>query len=72
MKKRISRVLNFVAFNFLFLAIYLNFIHKDSNSQPVFSSSRKNQDIKGTIILSNAPATSAKTSTRALPLVQIN
>lgn len=33
MKKRISRVLNFFAFNLLFFALYLNFIHKDSNAQ---------------------------------------
>ena len=31
MKKRISRVLNFFAFNLLFFALYLNFIHKDNN-----------------------------------------
>ena len=30
MKKRISRVLNFFAFNLLFFALYLNFIHKDN------------------------------------------
>ena len=34
MKKRISRVLNFLAFNLLFFALYLNFIHKDNNMMP--------------------------------------
>ena len=34
MKKRISRVLNFLAFNLLFFALYLNFIHKDNNELP--------------------------------------
>lgn len=31
MKKRISRIVNFVAFNLLFFSLYLNFIHKDAN-----------------------------------------
>ncbi|MCC7401928.1 MAG: hypothetical protein IT214_10640 [Chitinophagaceae bacterium] len=29
MKKRVRRALNFFAFNLLFFALYLNFIHKD-------------------------------------------
>lgn len=33
MKKRLSRVLNFLAFNLLFFALYLNFIHTDKNLQ---------------------------------------
>lgn len=31
MKKRITTVLNFFAFNLLFFALYLNFVHKDKN-----------------------------------------
>lgn len=31
MKKRITTVANFFAFNLLFFALYLNFIHKDQN-----------------------------------------
>jgi hypothetical protein len=53
MKKRLSRVLNFFAFNLLFFAIYLNFIHRDGNSQTVVSSGKKTQEIKGTVIVSN-------------------
>lgn len=30
MKKRLRRALNFFAFNLLFFALYLNFIHKDN------------------------------------------
>ena len=30
MKRRLRRVVNFFAFNLLFFALYLNFIHKDS------------------------------------------
>jgi hypothetical protein len=34
MKKRVSSIINFFAFNLLFFALYLNFIHKDSNTIP--------------------------------------
>lgn len=30
MKRRIRKIVNFFAFNLLFFALYLNFIHKDS------------------------------------------
>jgi hypothetical protein len=30
MKRRIRRITNFLAFNLLFFALYLNFIHKDN------------------------------------------
>ena len=32
MKKRIRKVANFLAFNLLFFALYLNFIHQDKQS----------------------------------------
>jgi hypothetical protein len=32
MKKRIRKIVNFFAFNLLFFALYLNFIHKDKLS----------------------------------------
>lgn len=32
MKSRVRRIANFVAFNLLFFALYLNFIHKDNAS----------------------------------------
>ena len=31
MKRRIRKILNFFAFNLLFFALYLNFIHKDKS-----------------------------------------
>ena len=54
MKKRISRVLNFFAFNLLFFALYLNFIHKDNNSQvlPITKSSVVTAT-KATVLVSN-------------------
>lgn len=34
MKKRVRKIANFFAFNLLFFALYLNFIHKDKHSTP--------------------------------------
>lgn len=52
MKKRISRVLNFFAFNLLFFALYLNFIHKDTTQQmPVTKSTVASA--RGTFLVTN-------------------
>lgn len=32
MKRRVSKIANFFAFNLLFFALYLNFIHKDESA----------------------------------------
>ncbi|MDZ4793350.1 MAG: hypothetical protein SGI83_03645 [Bacteroidota bacterium] len=34
MKRRVRKVANFFAFNLLFFALYLNFIHKDKTAIP--------------------------------------
>ena len=34
MKRRIRKIVNFFAFNLLFFALYLNFIHKDQPASP--------------------------------------
>lgn len=33
MKRRIRKIVNFFAFNLLFFALYLNFIHKDKSNE---------------------------------------
>jgi len=54
MKKRISRVLNFFAFNLLFFALYLNFVHKDNNTQVIpVQKSTASVETKGTVLVSN-------------------
>ncbi|HEU0111048.1 MAG TPA: hypothetical protein VFQ73_09240 [Flavisolibacter sp.] len=53
MKKRLSRVLNFFAFNLLFFALYLNFIHKDSNTQTVLPTKTSSATVQGTTLVSN-------------------
>jgi hypothetical protein len=35
MKKRVRKIANFFAFNLLFFALYLNFIHKDNQAANV-------------------------------------
>jgi len=35
MKRRIRKIVNFFAFNLLFFALYLNFIHKDRTSNDI-------------------------------------
>ena len=47
MKRRIRKIVNFFAFNLLFFALYLNFIHKD----------RANSDIAPAVV--NTSATDA-------------
>ena len=53
MKKRISRVLNFLAFNLLFFALYLNFIHKDTNAPVAASGKQSAPTAKGTVLVKN-------------------
>ena len=51
MKKRISRVLNFFAFNLLFFALYLNFIHKDNNELPIQKNATAT--VRGTVLVTD-------------------
>ncbi len=53
MKRRVTKVLNFFAFNLLFFALYLNFIHKDNNIAPAVQISQSAPVIKGTILVEN-------------------
>ena len=52
MKKRLSRVLNFFAFNLLFFSLYLNFIHKDNNT-PTPVTAKSSSVAQGTTLVSN-------------------
>jgi hypothetical protein len=69
MKKRISRVLNFFAFNLLFFALYLNFIHKDNNNElPAQSSATAS--IRGTVPVSN-PGDYVKKDVKAMKSITL-
>jgi hypothetical protein len=57
MKRRIRKVVNFFAFNLLFFALYLNFIHKDKPNvvlTPVpVQAAAINATMNGTVLVSN-------------------
>jgi len=59
MKRRIRKIINFFAFNLLFFALYLNFIHKDranNESAPasvVSNSTSAAGTYTGTILVQN-------------------
>jgi len=63
MKRRIRKIVNFFAFNLLFFALYLNFIHKDKGfSDPVPVQTNAAATFTGTV-----PVDDAKTSAQATP-----
>jgi hypothetical protein len=50
MKRRIRKIVNFFAFNLLFFALYLNFIHKDKTiTEPVPVQTNAAATISGTV-----------------------
>lgn len=59
MKRRAFKILNFFAFNLLFFALYLNFIHKDKNVQEAIHAS--NAASYNAVSLSNEEALTEKT-----------
>jgi hypothetical protein len=83
MKKRVRKIANFFAFNLLFFALYLNFIHKD---KMVVAAVPQNPAFSGTVLVNEpgrvtekknesavvtqqtAPEKAAESSTAALKL----
>ena len=53
MKRRIRKIVNFFAFNLLFFALYLNFIHKD----------RANIDVAPAVVNTSVTSAAAYTGT---------
>jgi hypothetical protein len=50
MQRRVRKVVNFFAFNLLFFALYLNFVHKDAQgSMPDPNQVSKNPAFSGTL-----------------------
>lgn len=55
MRKRVHRVANFLAFNLLFFALYLNFIYKDPGTVPTtVKSQQEPAAFSGTLVDSKA------------------
>jgi uncharacterized membrane protein YsdA (DUF1294 family) len=54
MKRRIRRIVNFFAFNLLFFALYLNFIHKDKTATTIPEQTiHATASVKGTVPVAN-------------------
>jgi hypothetical protein len=56
MKRRVRKIANFFAFNLLFFALYLNFIHKDSVAVPA-ATQQNTAAFSGTVLVDNASLT---------------
>ena len=55
MKRRIRKIVNFFAFNLLFFALYLNFIHKDKAvAEPIPTVKSNIAVVKGTVPVQDA------------------
>ena len=56
MKKRVRKIANFFAFNLLFFALYLNFIHKDKSAiAGTPQSIQQNAAFSGTVLVDENP-----------------
>ena len=54
MKRRVRKIANFFAFNLLFFALYLNFIHKDKMVLPTDETDKpKTEAFSGTVLVEN-------------------
>lgn len=56
MKRRIRKIVNFFAFNLLFFALYLNFIHKDKTGNepaPTAVTTNPASAYTGTVLVQN-------------------
>ena len=53
MKRRVRKIVNFFAFNLLFFALYLNFIHKDKTTTTTQSTHTSASVFTGTTTVEN-------------------
>jgi len=53
MKRRVRKIANFFAFNLLFFALYLNFIHKDNMPSGVQNAQQSSAAFSGTVLVDN-------------------
>lgn len=67
MKRRVRKIANFFAFNLLFFALYLNFIHKDKATVNFATETAKQQNaaFSGTVMISNPQQAEKKEVTPA-------
>ena len=71
MKKRVRRIANFFAFNLLFFALYLNFIHKDNVATAAVNDNTANTAaFSGTVLVKNPEQFIQTKSSVTVPEVQ--
>ena len=73
MKRRVRKILNFFAFNLLFFALYLNFIHKDNMAVAAVSDSNNQVNaaaFSGTVLVENPEQYSQKKNEVTVPATQ--
>ena len=65
MKRRVRKIANFFAFNLLFFALYLNFIHKDKAAvnSATDSAQQQNAAFSGTVMIANPQQAEKKVTT---------
>ena len=70
MKRRVRKIANFFAFNLLFFALYLNFIHKDKSAVSVINhiSQPKTAAFSGTELVDNHDQVQLKKVAPASPV----
>ena len=63
MKRRVRKIVNFFAFNLLFFALYLNFIHKDKQPMAIETEQAKQSSTPfgGTVLVDNQQQQPTKT-----------
>jgi hypothetical protein len=68
MKRRVRKIANFFAFNLLFFALYLNFIHKDKvvSATAIQSNQQNTAAFSGTVLVDN-PAKKNEAATVTTP-----
>jgi hypothetical protein len=73
MKRRVRKILNFFAFNLLFFALYLNFIHKDNMAVAAVSDNNNQANaaaFSGTVLVENPEQYMQKKNEITIPAVE--
>lgn len=69
MKRRVRKIANFFAFNLLFFALYLNFIHKDKATLPDVAA-QQNAAFSGTALVDASKSTVNVNDMAAQPAIK--
>lgn len=70
MKRRVRKIANFFAFNLLFFALYLNFIHKDKSAVSATPVTAKTSAFSGPVLVDNAGQPEKKETAPSTAVIQ--